>query len=134
MGATSTSRSLAELRLLDGPNLYFPRPAAKLTLDLTELMAVPVTAARDLGTELGLGNTRPGAAGTVFRQRFAIRLLTQIVRRIAHAAGVTRQAVRTRTGQSVNEICRGISVAQLRASGGVGLRLGASAGQCCFPY
>jgi hypothetical protein len=75
MGTTSGTRSLIELRLLDGPNLYFPRPAAKLTLDLTELMALPVDAARDLGTELGLGNTRPGAAGTVFRQRFAIRLV-----------------------------------------------------------
>jgi cyanophycin synthetase len=100
----SVPRSLVDVRLLDGPNLYFPRPAAKLTLDLTELMALPVAAARDLGTELGLGTTRPGAPGTVFRQRFAIRLLTQIVRRIARAAGVTRLAVRTRTGQSVNKI------------------------------
>jgi cyanophycin synthetase len=100
----SLPRSLVDVRLLDGPNLYFPRPAAKLTLDLTELMALPVAAARDLGTELGLGTTRPGAPGTVFRQRFAIRLLTQIVRRIARAAGVTRLAVRTRTGQSVNKI------------------------------
>jgi cyanophycin synthetase len=104
MGTTSAARSLVELRLLDGPNLYFPRPAAKLTVDLTELMALPTKAARDLGTELGLGNTRPGPAGTVFRQRFAIRLLTQIVRRIAHAAGVTRLAVRTRPGGSVNEL------------------------------
>lgn len=104
MATESVPRSLVDVRLLDGPNLYFPRPAAKLTLDLTELMALPVAAARDLGTELGLGTTRPGAPGTVFRQRFAIRLLTQIVRRIARAAGVTRLAVRTRTGQSVNKI------------------------------
>ena len=40
----------------------------------------------------------------MFRQRFAIRLVTQIVRRLARAAGVTRLAVRTRTGQSVNEL------------------------------
>lgn len=104
MATESVPRSLVDVRLLDGPNLYFPRPAAKLTLDLTELMALPVAAACDLGTELGLGTTRPGAPGTVFRQRFAIRLLTQIVRRIARAAGVTRLAVRTRTGQSVNKI------------------------------
>jgi cyanophycin synthetase len=102
--ATAPARSLVEVRLLDGPNLYFPRPAAKVTLDLTELLGVPAAAARDLGAELGLGTTRPGAAGTVFRQRFAIRLVTQIVRRLARAAGVTRLAVRTRTGQSVNEL------------------------------
>ena len=101
---TGPARSLVEVRLLDGPNLYFPRPAAKVTLDLTELLGLPTAAARDLGAELGLGTTRPGAAGTVFRQRFAIRLVTQIVRRLARASGVTRLAVRTRTGQSVNEL------------------------------
>ena len=102
--ATAPARSLVEVRLLDGPNLYFPRPAAKVTLDLSELAGLPAAEARDLGAELGLGTTRPGAAGTVFRQRFAIRLVTQIVRRLARAAGVTRLAVRTRTGQSVNEL------------------------------
>ena len=96
--ATTSARSLVEVRLLDGPNLYFPRPAAKVTLDLTELLALPLAEARDLGAALGLGMTRPGASGTVFRQRFAIRLVTQIVRRLARAGGVTRLAVRTRTG------------------------------------
>ena len=48
MAAASTARSLLELRLLDGPNLYFPRPAAKVTLDLTELLGLPVAAARAL--------------------------------------------------------------------------------------
>lgn len=104
MTTPSVPRSLVNVRLIDGPNLYFPRPAAKLTVDLTELMTLPVTAARDLGAELGLGTTRPGPPGTVFRQRFTIRLLTKIVRRIARAAGVTRLAVRIRTGESVNEI------------------------------
>jgi cyanophycin synthetase len=104
MATGSAARSLVELRLLDGPNLYFPRPAAKLTLDLTELLGLPVAEARDLGAELGLGMTRPGAARTVFRQRFAIRLVTQIVRRLARAAGVSRLAVRSRTGQAVNEL------------------------------
>jgi cyanophycin synthetase len=104
MARASNARSLVELRLLDGPNLYFPRPAAKVTLDLTELLGLQVAAARDLGAELGLGNTRPGAAGSVFRQRFAIRLVTQLVRRLASAGGATRLAVRTRTGQAVNEL------------------------------
>ena len=104
MASASEARSLVELRLLDGPNLYFPRPAAKVTLDLSELLGLEVAVARDLGVELGLGNTRPGAAGSVFRQRFAIRLVTQIVRRLATAGGATRLAVRTRTGQAVTEL------------------------------
>ncbi len=104
MASASDARSLVELRLLDGPNLYFPRPAAKVTLDLGELLGLEVAAARDLGVELGLGNTRPGVVGSVFRQRFAIRLVTQIVRRLASAGGATRLAVRTRSGQAVNEL------------------------------
>jgi cyanophycin synthetase len=34
-------RSLVEVRLLDGPNLYFPRPAGKVTLDCTGLVCIP---------------------------------------------------------------------------------------------
>jgi len=60
MTTAPAARSLIELRLLDGPNLYFPRQAAKVTLDLTELLALRTADARDLGTELGLGKVRPG--------------------------------------------------------------------------
>jgi cyanophycin synthetase len=104
MATDSAPRPLLDLRLLDGPNLYFPRPAAKLTLDLTDLLGLSAAEARDLGAELGLGKVRPGAADSVFRQRFAVRLVTQIVRRLARAGGATRLAVRTRTGQAVNEL------------------------------
>jgi cyanophycin synthetase len=104
MATTPAARSLVELRLLDGPNLYFPRPAVKVTLDLTELLGLPAARARDLGTELGLGKARPGAPGSVFRQRFAIRLVTHIVRRLSRLGGVTRLAVRTRPGKPVSEV------------------------------
>src|SRR5688572_28410182 len=104
MTTAPVARSLIELRLLDGPNLYFPRPATKVTLDLTELLELPTADALDLGTELGLGKVRPGAPGSVFRQRFAIRLVTQIVRRLARIGGVTRLAVRTRAGKRVSEL------------------------------
>jgi len=104
MATPSAARSLTEVRLLDGPNLYFPRPAAKVTVDLTELLGLSEAAAGDLGVELDLGKARPGTAGTVFRQRFAIRIVTQVVRRLTRAGGVTRLAVRTRTGQAVNEL------------------------------
>ncbi|MCE3275454.1 MAG: putative ligase, partial [Propionibacteriaceae bacterium] len=104
MTTAPAARSLIALRLLDGPNLYFPRPATKVTLDLTELLGLPTANARDLGTELGLGMVRPGAPGSVFRQRFAIRLVTQIVRRLARIGGVTRLAVRTRAGKPVSEL------------------------------
>jgi cyanophycin synthetase len=104
MPTAPAAGSLVEVRLLDGPNLYFPRPAAKVTLDLTELLRLSIAGARDLGVGLGLSTARPGAAGSIFRQRFAIRLVTQIVRRLARIGGVTRLAVRTRTGRAVREL------------------------------
>ena len=50
-----------------------------MTLDLTELLGLPEAVAGDLGTELGLGRRIPGTADIVFRQRYAIRIVTQIV-------------------------------------------------------
>jgi cyanophycin synthetase len=75
-----------------------------VTLDLTELLELPEAAAGDLGAELGLGTARTGTAGTVFRQRFVVRLVAQIVRRLARAGGTTRLAVRTRSGRAVSEL------------------------------
>ena len=91
----------------DTPAAAFTRTRklpAKVTLDLTELLRLSVADAQDLGAGLGLGKARPGAARSIFRQRFAIRLVTQIVRRLARAGGTTRLAVRTRTGQAVTEL------------------------------
>ena len=97
MAAASAARSLTEVRLLDGPNLYFPRPAAKVTLDLTELLGLPEAAAGDLGAELDLGKARAGSASTVFRQRFAIRIVTQVVRRLGRQRKeILQQQVRGR--------------------------------------
>lgn len=95
---------MVEVRLLDGPNLYFPRPAVKVTLDCAGLVDPPVEAARALADALGLGGARPGPPGSVFRQRFAVRLLTRVVRRLARAGGVHRLAVRGRSGGVVSEV------------------------------
>jgi cyanophycin synthetase len=88
--------SLIELRVLDGANLYFPRPAVKLTLDLSGLLALSEDTARAVATELGLPGARPGRPGTGLRQRFAARLAARVVRRVAAESGTTRLAVRSR--------------------------------------
>ncbi|HEY5887708.1 MAG TPA: Mur ligase family protein, partial [Acidimicrobiales bacterium] len=97
-------RSLIETRLLDGPNLYFPRPAAKVTLDLDDLQDATVDAAAEIAQTVGLGRARPGPAHSVFRQRFAVRLVAHLVRRLATAGGVSRLAVRARPGRTVGEL------------------------------
>jgi cyanophycin synthetase len=92
--------ALVELRVLDGANLYFPRPAVKLTLDLTRLLEMDEVAARSAADQVGLRGARPGAPGTGLRQRFAARLVAKLVRRVAAESGTTRLAVRSRpTGE-----------------------------------
>jgi len=70
---TPPHRSLVELRLLEGANLYFPRPAVKLTLDLSTLLELDEDDSRTVATRLGMPASTPGAPGTGLRQRFAGR-------------------------------------------------------------
>ncbi len=97
-----TRPSLVELRVLEGANLYFPRAAVKLTLDITTLLELPDVEARAVGTSLGLPAARPGAPGTGLRQRFAMRVAASLVRRVARESGTTRLAVRSRPTAELN--------------------------------
>jgi cyanophycin synthetase len=96
--------ALVELRVLEGPNLYFPRAAVKLTLDLSRLADVPSDRAFRLASRIGLTKVRPGEPGTGFRQRFAIRAVERLVRQVSTEAGTTRLAVRVRPTNDVHRI------------------------------
>src|SRR4051794_41979988 len=84
--------SLLELRVLEGPNLYFPRAAIKLTLDISPLASAPTATAERLARRIGLPGARPGEPDTGFRQRFALRAVARLVRAIAHESGAVRLA------------------------------------------
>ena len=96
--------SLVELRVLEGPNLYFPRAAIKLTLDIGGLAAVPEDTAKRFARRIGLRNARPGKPDTGFRQRFALRAVGRLVRAIATESGSTRLAVRVRPTSDQHQI------------------------------
>ena len=89
--------SLVELRVLEGPNLYFPRPAVKLTLDVGIIATAEEEQALRFARRIGLRSTHPGAPGSGFRQRFAARAVGRLVRAIAAESGTSRLAVRVRT-------------------------------------
>ena len=93
--AETAGPTLVELRVLDGANLYFPRPAIKLTLDVPELLSLPAERAAAVASEVGLVAGSPGPPGGEQRRRFATRLLAHLVRRTAAAAGVRALAVRS---------------------------------------
>jgi len=88
--------ALVELRVLEGPNLYFPRAAIKLTLDISSLAAAPEDRAARFARRIGLRNVRPGAPDTGFRQRFAARAIARLVRAVAAESRTSRLAVRVR--------------------------------------
>lgn len=96
--------SLIELRVLDGPNLYFPRAAVKLTLDLTPMLDADEDAAVRFARRIGLNAARPGPAGSGFRQRFAARAVARLVRQVATEVGTLRLAVRVRPTADVHRL------------------------------
>jgi cyanophycin synthetase len=104
MGAPPVT--LEELRVLDGPNLYFPRPAVKLTLATPGWTALPEDRAAGLARRLGLPTgpgARPGAPGTAHRRRFVARVAGHVTRRLAAAIG-TNLAVRSRAGTEPDQV------------------------------
>jgi cyanophycin synthetase len=99
-----TATSLVELRVLEGPNLYFPRAAIKLTLDISGLSAVSEERAGRFAQRIGLRSARPGAPESGFRQRFAIRAVGRLVRAVAQESGTSRLAVRVRPTSDQHQI------------------------------
>jgi cyanophycin synthetase len=96
--------ALVELRVLDGANLYFPRPAIKLTLEVPGLLSLPEERAAAVAVEVELAAGPAGPPGGEQRRRFAARLLAHLVRRTAAAAGVRALAVRSRPGPEPTQL------------------------------
>lgn len=96
--------SVSEVRVLEGPNLYFTRPTIKVTLDVTGYLAAEEGVLQDLARRLRVRRTRAGDAGTASRQRFTLRLVERVVRLLARDAGTTRLGVRARPGVRYEEV------------------------------
>ncbi|MDH5312671.1 MAG: Mur ligase family protein [Actinomycetota bacterium] len=95
---------IVELRVLDGPNLYFPRPAVKLTLAVPGWLRATEPRLTRLATAMGLpGNATPGARSSEHRRRFTSRVGAHVTRSLARASGV-RLGVRGRAGPGEDRI------------------------------
>src|SRR5690242_6456359 len=92
--------AVTEVRVLEGPNLYFAKPAIKVSLELPGYLAADERALTELAARVGMRSARPGAPGTEQRQRFVMRLVERAVRRLAAASGTTRLGVRVRPGSA----------------------------------
>jgi cyanophycin synthetase len=93
------SATAVEVRVLDGPNLYFPRPAIKLTLAVPGWLTAADDAVVRAAARLDIGGSfLPGVARSEQRRRAIGRIGAQLTRRIAVAGGARRLAVRVRSG------------------------------------
>jgi cyanophycin synthetase len=95
---------VTEVRVLEGPNLYFAKPAIKVTLQLPGYLSADAAALSALALRVGLRSSRPGAPGTEQRQRFVMRLVRRAVRALAQASGTSRLGVRVRAGQGTEQV------------------------------
>jgi len=95
---------VTEVRVLEGPNLYFPRPAIKVIAECPGYLSADERTLRDISKRLGMRGLRPGVPDSEQRQRAVMRLVRQVVRRIAAASGTTKLGVRVRTGGSRDEV------------------------------
>lgn len=94
---------VSEVRLLEGPNLYFTRPSVKVSLELPGYQDATQERMRSLADTLGLRRVAPGKPHTEQRTRFLVRLVSLVVRRIAAQAG-TRLGVRGRSTSEQDNI------------------------------
>jgi cyanophycin synthetase len=95
---------LVELRVLEGPNIYFPRPAIKLTLSVAGWLDLSEDRAAAVAGRIGLrGSPRPGLPRSGQRLRFAARAATHLTRVLARATD-TRLALRARPGPEPDQI------------------------------
>ena len=100
----SPTVTVVELRVLDGPNLYFPKPAIKLTLAVPGWMRAADKTVLRTAAGLGFDRIIPGEPGTDARRRTTARIAKQFTRRIGLAAGAERLAVRARLGGPADQI------------------------------
>lgn len=93
-----------EVRVLEGPNLYFPRPAVKVTLSLPGFLAASREEMSRVCREVGLPRVASGLPGSGTRQRLMLRVAEQVVRELARAVGTTRLGVRARGGSTPEQV------------------------------
>src|SRR2546429_1768907 len=91
--------------MLDGPNLYFTRPAVKLTIDARVWLELRDERAAALAARAGIEDQAlPGGPGTDRRLRLCARLAGRVVRALGDAAGMrlpVRARPRPQPGQGV---------------------------------
>ncbi|MBC9957397.1 tetratricopeptide repeat protein [Yimella sp. cx-51] len=87
---------ITEVRVLEGPNLYFPRPAGKIALELPGYFEADTEVLQRIGSQLSLRRRSAGEPGSAERRQYVVSLVERLVRLLALEVGTARLGVRTR--------------------------------------
>src|SRR5205807_10521292 len=102
---------MVELRVLDGPNLYFTRTAIKLTLDVSAWLALPQARTERLTQRTTFSpSASRGQPGSDQRRRYIARFAVHLTRALADATR-THLADRGRPGPSPEQIVVALTAA-----------------------
>ena len=88
--------------MLDGPNLYFPRPAIKLTIDVEPWLAMDTDRFAAAVERVGSGG-RIGEPNSEQRRRAVARMAAHLMKRLAGASDI-RLGVRSRPGPGPGQV------------------------------
>ena len=102
MSSASGVRLLGN-RVLEGPNLYFPRPAIKASIDVAPWLTADAEALIRAFDHLRARRPRLGEPSSAIRERAVMRLIEVVTRRVAAATGTARLGVRVRHGEEPTE-------------------------------
>jgi cyanophycin synthetase len=95
---------LVEVRTLDGPNVYFPRPAIKVTASIPGWLRATGDRLERMASDMELPSSlHPGDGGSDQRRRFTAGVGAHVARAVARAAA-TRLAVRGRAGPDDDQV------------------------------
>ncbi|MGH2594858.1 MAG: Mur ligase family protein [Actinomycetota bacterium] len=96
---------LVELRVLEGPNLYYTRPAIKLTIAVPGWLQASDEKVARIAVRLGFpARMKVGSPESDQRRRSVSRIAAHLTRRSAIAGGARRLAVRARPGPERDQI------------------------------
>lgn len=102
--SSSDAARVVGARILRGPNLYFTRPAAKLTLRVPGYLGGDPEELRSLAREMAVRARDAGRPATERRRGFVLRVIERALRLLMREAGVVRIGVRVRPGETLDEV------------------------------
>ena len=101
---TSPHVRVSEVRLLEGPNLYYTRAAVKVMLSAPVISEAPREQCLEVAAALGMTRTAPGQPHSEQLQRFLIRLVRHVLRTLGQRAGLGAITARGRDGKEWGDV------------------------------